>query len=212
MQPWTTVEYGSLWALESDDDVPPIYEAQVETIFDEVGIVGSEELMEAMNLLPREPFRQRLKNGRRCFVLKVTGQIVTYGWVTAGMERVGELERDFHLNQNEAYVWDCGTLPAWRGLGCYSALLSHIIYKLFDEGFVRIWIGASRQNQPSIKGIVNAGFKPVIDCTYRRFYRLTMLTLQKSQTAVPALISAAYRIMVNDHERRIGNMVVGYKR
>src|SRR5262249_40519940 len=139
-------------------------------------------------------------------------QIVTYGWVTQGVECVGELERQFHLHDDEAYIWDCGTVPAWRGQGCYSALLSCIIHRLQREGAVRIWIGASRQNQPSIRGFASAGFNPVVDLTYRRLYRLTLMWIHPAPSNRRPLVSAAYRILLNAHERRLGQLIVGYKR
>ncbi|MBI1879529.1 MAG: GNAT family N-acetyltransferase, partial [Chloroflexi bacterium] len=164
------------------------------------------------NLPSPEAIRQRLQGKRRCFILKVGDQIATYGWVTHGVECVGELERQFHLHDDEAYIWDCGTVPAWRGQRCYSALLSHIIYRLHQEGIPRLWIGASRHNQPSIQGIVNAGFQRVIDVTYRRFYCLTLLWFQEAPMALPPLVSAAYRILLNSHERCFGPLAIGYKR
>jgi len=211
MQPWA-VEYGTLWALETRDGLPPVYPAEVEVAFEEVGLAHVADLAMAMNLPSPEPIQQRLQSKRRCFSLKIDGQIASYGWVTHGVECVGELERQFHLHDDEAYIWDCGTVPAWRGQHCYSALLSQLIYRLHHEGIPRIWIGASRQNQPSIQGIANAGFQRVIDLTYRRFTFLTFIRFQEAPTALPSLVSAAYRILLNDHERRLGPLAVGYNR
>lgn len=210
MQPWT-VEYGTFWVVETHESLPPICPARVEVKFKELEVADIDELAQAMNLPTTEPIQQRLQSNRRCFTLKVSGQIVTYGWVTHGVEYVGELERQFHLHHNEAYIWDCGTTPAWRGQRCYSALLSHIVYRLHHEGVFRIWIGASRQNQPSIQGFINAGFKPVVDVTYQRFYRLTLLWFRVTPTAPPPLVSAAYCILLNNHERRFGPLAIGYK-
>jgi len=174
MQPWA-VEYGTLWGLETDNDLPPICPAHVEVEFKEVNLADIDDLVGAMGLSNPEPVQHRLQSGRRCFGLSVENRIITYGWVTCGVEYVGELDRRFNLHQDEAYIWDCGTLPAWRGQRCYSALLSRMIYRLHDEDIPRIWIGTSRLNRPSIRGIANAGFKSVVDCTYYRFYRMTFM-------------------------------------
>ena len=211
MPPWA-VEYGTLWAWEAGNGLPPLCLARVAVEFNEVGLADLADLAAAMNLPTPAPIRQRLQGNRRCFSLRAAGQIITYGWVTFGVERVGELERQFHLHDDEAYIWDCGTAPAWRGQRGYSALLSQIIYRLHAEGIPRIWIGASRQNQPSIQGFVNAGFQPVIDLAYRRFFRLTLLWFRVAPNAAPALVSAAYRILLNEHERRWGQLAIGYKR
>lgn len=227
MQPWTT-EYGTLWALETGNGLPPVCPARVEVEFEEVGDDDIDDLVAAMDLPSSTPIRQRLQGPRRCFCLKVDGKargakpglahsqrsggtIATYGWVTHGVEYVGELERKFHLQDNEAYIWDCHTAPAWRGQRFYSALLSHIIYQLHDEGVSRIWIGASRQNRPSIRGFANAGFQPVVDCTYHRFLRLSILWVHQPLSTRHPLIPDAYRILVNEHERRFGQLIVGYQ-
>jgi ribosomal protein S18 acetylase RimI-like enzyme len=209
MQPWT-VEYGTLWAVEPGADLPPICSARVEAAFEELGLADAGALAAAMNLPTPELVLQRLHSNRRCFSLKVAGQITSYGWVTRGAECVGELERTFHLHDDEAYIWDCGTVPAMRRQRCYSALLSHLIHLLYREAVPRIWIGASRQNRPSIRAFVSAGFQPVVDLTYRRFMHLTLMWVHHAPSAPRPLVSAAYRILLNDHERRFGHVIFGY--
>lgn len=209
MQPWT-VEYGTLWAWEPGHGLPPPCPARIEVEFGEVRSTDIDDLVVAMNLPTSKPIQQRLEGNRRCFSLKAAGQIVTYGWVTRGIERVGELDRKFHLQDDEAYIWDCGTVPTHRNHGLYSALLNQLIYHLHDEEVPRLWIGASRQNQPSVRGFANAGFKPVVDITYRRFFRLTMMWIHQALSTQQPLVSAAYRILTDDHERRFGQLAIGY--
>lgn len=211
MQSWV-VEYGTLWGLETDRGLPPFCPPRVEVEFLEVhNQQDREELAAAMNLPTLRPVEARLQSKRRCFALRVAGRIAAYGWVTQGVEQVGELERKFNLHDHEAYIWDCGTVPAWRRQRLYSALLSHIILQLHDESVSHIWIGASRLNQPSVKGFVNAGFQQVVDCTYRRLYRLSLLYIHQALSDRIPLVADAYRILINDHERRFGRLLIGYK-
>jgi GNAT superfamily N-acetyltransferase len=210
MQPWTT-EYGTLWVIEPVNSLPPPCEAQVEVSFCEATLADVDELVQAMNRDNPVEIRQRLQNGRRCFLWRNNErQIVSYGWVTQGKESVGELERQFNLCRDEAYIWDCGTVPDWRGNHLYSALLSRMVYRLHEEGVPRLWIGASRLNQPSIQGFANAGFQRVVDITYRRFWRLTLLWIYQAQNEKRPLTGEAYRILINNHERRYGRLAVGY--
>lgn len=211
MRPWT-VEYGTLWAWEQENGRPPPLPVQIAGIFQELTTSDVDELAAAMGLPGPEVVEQRLSAGRRCFTLKADGRIITYGWVTHGPESVGELERRFHLEQDETYVWDCATVSQWRMKGGYSTLLNRIIHHLHDEGVPRIWIGASRLNHPSVRGIANAGFTHVIDVTYRRFLRLSLLRLHPSPATSPHLTAAAYRILINDHERLLGRAAIGYLR
>ncbi len=211
MQQWV-VERGTLWALETQGGLPPLCSARIDVRFKELEPGEIDDLTVVMKLPSPELIQQRLERNRRCFLLRSDGRIVTYGWVTHGLEYVGELERTFQLGNDEAYIWDCGTIPAQRGQRCYSALLSQIIYRLQGEGTSRIWIGASRHNKPSIRGFANSGFQPVIDLTYRRFYNLTVLRFREAPTAVSHLVTAAYRILLNDHERCFGQLALGYRR
>jgi ribosomal protein S18 acetylase RimI-like enzyme len=180
--------------------------------FGEIADPDVDDLARAMGLPSPELVRQRLQSGRRCFTLRIAGQIVTYGWVTRGPEQVGELERQFHLHADESYIWHCGTVPSWRRQRCYSALLSQIVHQLHAEGTARIWIGASRRNHASVRGLANAGFQPVIDLTYRRAVRLTIMWIRQHPVAREALVMAAFRIVQNPHERRLGPLVFGYQR
>ncbi len=211
MQLWV-VESGTLWALNmGNGSLPPLFLAQVDVVFTELREGDAAELAAAMNLPDTGPIAQRFQDERRCFCLRADDQIVTYGWVTQGVECVGELERNFYLNDNEAYIWDCGTIPSWRGNHCYSMLLSQTIHQLHNEGVSLAWIGASRQNKPSIQGFVNAGFQPVVDCVYGRIYRLTLMRIKKDAAADQHLVRTAYRILHNDHERRLGQWMIGFK-
>jgi len=211
MHAWT-IEHGTLWALDTADGLPPPCAARVPAEFGPLlhGELG--ELASAMNLPDPGLIQRRLEGNRRCFRLCIDRQIAAYGWVTRGAECVGELERTFHLHDDEAYIWDCATLPAWRGQRCYSALLSQMIYELAQHDTRRIWIGASLHNRASWSGFANAGFERVIDLTYCRLYRLNLLWFHRMTTARAPLVAAAYRILLNAHERRFGRLVLGLRR
>lgn len=210
MRPWT-LEHGSLWAIDAKDRLPPPCLARVQAEFAEVRGNELGELASAMNLLSPDLIQRRLQSNRRCFSMRTAGQIAAYGWVTRGAECVGELERQFQLYADEAYIWDCGTVPTWRDQHFYSALLSQLIRELFREGARRIWIGASLHNYASTRGIANAGFNPVVSLTYCRVYRLTLLRIYPAAEARDSLVAAAYRILLNAHERRFGPLVLGYR-
>jgi ribosomal protein S18 acetylase RimI-like enzyme len=186
-------------------------QARVHVTFREAETTDLPTLALAMNLPDTDLIKERLQSGRRCFILQAGTQIVTYGWVSLGPESVGELERLFHLHDDEAYIWHCGTIEAWRGQRCYSALLSHILHTLIAEGATCIWIGATRQNRPSVKGFVNAGFQPVVDVVYRRLYRFWLFWISPDPAARQSLVNETYRILVNEHERRLGRLAIGYK-
>ena len=211
MKLWA-VEFGSFWLADAANGLPQESSSRVPTIFGEASLADRDALQIAMNLPTPEPIHHRFQTGRRCFSLRVAEQIVAYGWATRGLESVGELERDFHLRDDDIYIWDCATVPTWRGQRCYTALLNQMICQLHQEGFPRIWIGASRQNQPSIQGIQHAGFQHVIDMTYRRFGAVTFMRFTESPSATPSQIDAAYRILTSKNEKRLGQTALGIYR
>jgi GNAT superfamily N-acetyltransferase len=154
----------------------------------------------------------RLETGRRCFVAIVEGRIASYAWVSSGCEHVGELERIFVLPDGDCYVWDCATAPDQRGQRLYTALLSHTLSHLKGEGVRHVWIGASRANRFSTRGIVRAGFSPAIETSYLRLGRLRYLRLVRpssASSAPPPLAEDAVRLIAQQDERRIGSIFVG---
>jgi len=211
MHLWT-IEHGTLWAADTAGGPPPLCSARVQAEFGQVRGDELGDLASAMGLPDIDPIQRRLQDNRRCFRLCVAGQIAAYGWVTRGPECVGELERTFHLDDDEAYIWDCATLPAWRGQRCYSALLSQMLHELAQEGTRQVWIGASLGNQASTRGFANAGFRRVVDLTYCRIYRLSLIWFRQTTTDRQPLVAAAYRILLSAHERRLGRLALGYKR
>lgn len=204
-------ERGTLWVLELSDETPSIL-PRCPATFGEVQRECVESLAIANGLPDPEPILRRLDTGRRCFVAWLAGQIAAFGWLTRGPEWVGELEREFHIQADEAYIWDCATLPAYRGQRLYSALLSHITTKLRGEGVRRVWIGASLDNQLSLRGFANAGFQPVVRLTYTRLFNLSCMWLTRYPTAPDPLVNAACRVLIAKHEHTVGFLVIGYSK
>jgi ribosomal protein S18 acetylase RimI-like enzyme len=107
--------------------------------------------------------QHRLDHGSRCYAAWTQGHLAAYGWVSFKEEEIGELGLRVRLRPNEAYVWDCATLPDYRRYGLYSAVLVHITRALRAEGLGALWIGANANNWPSQAGIDRAGFLAVAD-------------------------------------------------
>ncbi len=186
-------ERGTLWVHEcgeNEEDIAPVVPS-VDATIDEVRSEDAESLARAMGLADATEVRQRFNSGRRCFVAQVGGAIASYGWVSRGVESIGELERSFRMLPDEAYIWDCATVPQYRGQRLYCALLSHIVATLCRDGARRTWIGASLDNTPSIRGFAAAGFQPVLTLTYLRLLGMRRVWMAGDATAAPALVSRA---------------------
>ncbi|HEV2582580.1 MAG TPA: GNAT family N-acetyltransferase [Ktedonobacteraceae bacterium] len=154
---------GTLWLLDLDPPLPVGPMPQVAVVFMRAGPEVAQELAQAMHLDDHTLVLQRFANGRQCYVGRVDGRMVTYGWVTFDEEEIGELSLNIRLKAGEAYIWNCATLPAYRGQRLYPALLAYIVGELHRQGLRRIWIGTDTDNLPSQSGIAQAGFRPIGD-------------------------------------------------
>jgi GNAT superfamily N-acetyltransferase len=210
MQRGWAFERGTLWVHDTAGAPPAPVAARVAVDFGEVQRDASAALAAAMGTPDVEAIRRRFSGERRCFVAWVDGAIGAYGWASRGSEWVGELERAFRLQGDEAYIWDCVTLPGYRGRRLYSALLAFMLGQLRRAGVRRTWIGASLDNRPSIKGFANAGFQPVIKLTYMRLLGLRCGWLTGHRGADGQLVAAARRVLVAADERTVGPLVVGF--
>lgn len=203
-----TVERGALWALEFDDTLPAAAPRAAITCAEAPLALANGEaaLAQAMAMTGPAEIRRRLAAGSRCFVAlsggelsgERAGEIAGYGWVSRGAERIGELERWLRMQPDEAYIWDCATMPPYRRRGVYAALLRHMVSVLRADGVRRVWIGAARDNHPSLRGFARAGFHPVAGVVYRRALGLRSFRLIAERDASPALVAAARRALADE--------------
>lgn len=193
--PWA-FERSTLWMMDLDAVSTPIVVPQVAAHFGEVQRGAAGSLATAIELADSAAVLRRLDAGRRCFAAWVEDEIVAYGWVSQGVECIGELERPFRMLRGDAYVWDCATLPPFRRRRLYTALLTHIAATVRDEGIQRLWIAASLQNHASIRGIVSAGFQPVVKVTYARLFDLNRLWMIGYPAAAPRLVTQARTALI----------------
>lgn len=69
--------------------------------------------------------------------------------------------RFIHLGPKDAEIKFCLTLPSYRGLGLYVAVLKSIVGFLSRRGFDHVYVCVNEENRPSIRGIERAGFSRV---------------------------------------------------
>lgn len=193
-------EHGTLWAMDLDGRAPAPVTA-LAAKFSEMSPEAAATIAEAMGPEELSEVSRRFAAGSRCFVARLEGAIVAYGWVSQGMERIGELERSLHMRPDEAYIWDCVTLPPFRRQGLYTALLGYIVAVLREEGMRRLWIGTSLQNRPSLQGMATAGFQPVIKVMYIRLLRVSHAWVIGEAHAPPAQVAAAQQALMDARER-----------
>ncbi len=209
-QHWWAFERGILYAIELGE-VPLVpVSPRLLAHFKEVSRESAEQLAAAMGLADARPVLTRLATGRRCFGAWIGGGIAAYGWVSHTAECIGEQEREIRMPPRVAYIWDCATLPEYRGQRLYSALLSHMVAALGEEGVRRVWIGTALGNKPSLRGFVNAGFRPVLTLVYARLSGVHFLLETGDPAAARPLIAAARRAVASSYERAWGPVIIGW--
>jgi GNAT superfamily N-acetyltransferase len=208
-QAWV-FQRGVLWAMDFARVAPVSISPQVMARFAEVQRDSTAPLARAMDLRESEVVH-RLETGRRCFVGWLGDEIVTYGWLSQRDERVGELERVYRVQPGNGYIWHCATLPTYRGQGLYNALLSHITLTLRDEGAQRAWIGANRENRPSLRAFAHVGFQPIVAVVYLRLLNLCCLGFFPAPAAPHELVSAAQQMLTAPHERAWRAVAIGFR-
>ncbi len=193
---------GVIWHMALPD-LPAAPAPTLPATFGRVGPETERELAQAMGHDDPARVQQRFKAGRRSYAAWTQGQLAAYGWLSFGEEHVGELGLRLRLLPDEAYIWDCVTLPAYQRRGLYAALLGHMAQALRAEGVQALWIGADYDNWPSQAGIARAGFTAVADLVLappqpgelgRRAW------LQARPGIGPGLLAQARRAYLGDQE------------
>lgn len=191
---------GLFWTLHLDGPLPAAVVPRAPVTFRRVGCEVAEELASAMGLADPTPVFQRLRRGRHCYIGRSEGQIVAYGWITFDEEVIGGLDLRVRLLPGEAYIWDCATLPAYRGQRLYPALLTCMQRELQDAGCRRIWIGMDADNLPSRAGVARAGFQHVVDIVQVRNTPARIFMARPAPDASQEDVQAAWYALFGDRE------------
>jgi hypothetical protein len=189
---------GTLWVLNLSEPSLDGPVPRVAVTFRRAGPEAAPSLAQAMGLEDPAEVLQRFAAGKRCYIGNVEGVLATYGWVTFDEEGIGELHLRMRMAPGDAYIWNCATLPAYRGLRLYPALLGYMVNELRAEGLQRIWIGADADNLPSQKGMVLAGFQPIADMVLDCVLALRMTWVRGCPGVPEQLVEDARRALLGE--------------
>lgn len=204
-----TFQKGAMWALDlKGDRLPPAVAPQIPVAFEELDQAAAGPLAEAMGLDSQDRVLQRLESGRRCFALREGERVVSYCWISQGAEWIGEMQLDFRMPPGGVYIWDCRTRPDYRRQGLYAALLNRMIHSLQQDGKSQVWIGSNLENRPSIKGFARAGFHPVIQVWFLRFFSWLCFWVRPYPAAPPALVSHAREVYSADRVLQLNSFIL----
>jgi ribosomal protein S18 acetylase RimI-like enzyme len=188
------VERGALWALDLPA-TPPLRPDPPAARFGPVGPPAAATIAAAMDV-PDAEVGSRMARGSRALAAWHGEEIASYCWVSTLREHVGELGRDLTLPPGESYVWDCATVPRFRGRGLYTALLRAVAGTLAAEGQHRAWIGASSTNLASNRTFASVGFRAAASVVSVRLAgHGVIVRFRAAPGADAALVAAARRML-----------------
>ena len=191
---------GTIWVLNMDKESPGVI-PRLPADFRRVTPELAPALAPSTGSITLNEITSRLESGRQCYAARVDGQIVAYGWVSFEHEDIGELNLRMKLVPGEAYIWDCATVPAFRGNLLYSALLVYILGNLRTQNICRAWIGADLDNIASQKGIARAGFHHVADLVIERVLAMRQVWVTGLPGVPESIVAEARRAFLNDRDK-----------
>lgn len=203
---------GILWTVGLNDlEASPL----VARIPAEFGLVTEDTIAQHLRTIRQidpiapEAIRKRFDLGRQCYVARVEGSTLAYGWLTRGPEWIGEFERELRILEGEAYIWDCVTLPAFRRQHLFSALLGHIVEQAQQEGLRRLWIVSKRIVPSLVRGLEAAGFQPLVALSYLRLLNRHFLLVTPQDDVTEEQLATARRLLKKDNEEVFGRLLSG---
>lgn len=192
---------GTLWRLHLGGSARVDPKPRIAAAFRRVDPEEAPVLAQAMGHGDPTEVRRRFATRRRCYAAWVEGNLTTFGWVSFDEEEIGELGLRIRLAEREAYIWDCGTAPAYRGQHLFPALLAYIANELRADGLNLLWVGADSDNLASQSGIARAGFVPVADIVKTRA-RTNPVRWVRGRPGIPDhLVTDARRALLGDRDR-----------
>jgi ribosomal protein S18 acetylase RimI-like enzyme len=191
---------GTIWVLHLDEEMPALL-PRIQADFRRLTPDLAPLLAASTGSLSLTEINQRFETGRQCYAAWVDDQIVAYGWVSLEHEDIGELNLRIKLLPGDAYVWDCATLPAYRGNLLYGALLVYILAQLRAQNLCRVWIGTDHDNLASQKGIARAGFHHVADLVIERVLAMRQVWVAGLPGVPGSIVAEARRAFLNDRDK-----------
>lgn len=130
-----------------------------------ISLEPSAEVMARLQGRNIEEIQARLEAGNRAYVARLDGAPAAWGWVATRDAQIGELSASVRLPNDERYLWNFVTLPAFRGRGIYPRLL-HAIVRMESTNASRFWIAYAPENHASGAGILKAGFTALAELSF----------------------------------------------
>jgi len=106
----------------------------------------------------------------QCYIGVLDKEIAHLAWIYYPHEAKRHPTPFRRLRPDEVAIANCVTLPAFRGRGVYPAVLRQLLAQLQSEGYRHCFMYIDAGNDPSQRGVMKMGFKPVGRSWRMRFF------------------------------------------
>ncbi len=127
----------------------------------ECRLLNTDYIQQISNLsnLDRKKIKGFFKNGSKCLAAFHNGQLIAYVWCHYHDYYFPFFAYCLDVHQT-AYIGPNFVSPEFRGNRLHRFLLTKLLAILQEEGYQNIWSSVLDNNYPSIKGLMQVGFKP----------------------------------------------------
>lgn len=136
---------------------------------------------------------ERLARGCRCFAVFVEDGVGGYGWMSTGVEWIGEVQLEIAPRPAEGYIWNCFTISEHRRSGVFRSLVMGIAAAGRSDGLKRMWIGSLEL--PAERALEPSGFKPVLQLHSTIHAGMCWLKVIVPDAAEPGLVDSAREVL-----------------
>lgn len=132
--------------------------AKIDLITEILPYYKMESLMEIRSIDP-EIIEHRFTNADSCYVAWAGRKMAHFIWVQdRGAHFIHPAGITHHIQKGELWIYDAETKEEFRGLGIYPHMLSSLLRKAKENGYVKAVIYTNYNNAASIRGIQKSGF------------------------------------------------------
>lgn len=107
-----------------------------------------------------------LDNNSVCLIAIVNNSIAGYLWIHFHNYKIKVIKDKIRMSSRGAYIGPGFVLQKYRGKKIFQTLLSRSLKYVYDLGYRQIYTSVAHKNKPSIRALINEGYKP-IEVNYR---------------------------------------------
>ena len=163
---------GDVWFLERQIPDPVVHlESRVPCTI-RLATLSDVDGLAAVSFEKREAVRAALASPLdRCFIAEQRGRVLAFQWMRIGESdlHIVPLEQAIHLRKDEAYLYNCRAMRAFRGHSIIPAIEVEVFRWLAEHRFTKLYTDIRSDNLPSLKTFEKLGMRRLERVRIRRY-------------------------------------------